>query len=151
MSDERRTKLREGLHVPKIKMDVRSDAENVSDRPLSPEQSFLKRKAEVTQQDHEEFSEYLQEKSSRDRRADEDRRHADAPQAAPSRVNRRSLLKWAAGTAAAGEAVALGYTMVTGQDVPAHGLMHSGATSAEAQRHHIERELVNPQADIRGR
>ena len=79
----------------------------------------------------------------------------DAPPAPqpvpPSRVNRRSLLKWAAGTAAVGEAVVLGHEMITGQDVPAHGLMHSGATSAEAQRHHIERELVNPQAEIRGR
>ncbi len=35
--------------------------------PLRPEQSFLKRQAEVTQQDHEQFSEYLQEKSARDR------------------------------------------------------------------------------------
>ena len=67
MSDERRTKLREALHVPKIKMDVRSDASDASDGPLRPEQSFLKRQAEVTQQDHEQFSQFLQEKSARDR------------------------------------------------------------------------------------
>ena len=103
----------------------------------------------MTQQDHEEFSEYLQEKSARDQQ--QETRPADAPPVAPSKINRRSMLKWAAGTAVVGEAVALGYTMVTGQDVPAHGVMHSGATSAEAQRHHIERELINPQADIRGR
>ena len=60
-------------------------------------------------------------------------------------------MKWAAGTAAAGEAAALGYTMVAGEKIPAHGVMHSGASTAEAQRHHIERELVNPQAEIRGR
>ena len=42
------------------------------------------------------------------------------------------MLKWAAGTAVVGEAVVLGYTMVTGQDVPAHGVMHSGATYTEA-------------------
>ena len=149
MSDERRTKLREAIHVPKIKMEVRSDAESVSEGPLRPEQGFLKRQAEVTQQDHEQFSEYLQEKSARDRQ--EAARPADAPPVAPSNINRRSMLKWAAGTAVAGETVALGYTMVTGQDVPAHGVMHSGATSAEAQRHHIERELINPQADVRGR
>lgn len=63
MSDERRTKLREAIHVPKIKMEVRSDAESVSEGPLRPEQGFLKRQAEVTQQDHEQFSEYLQEKA----------------------------------------------------------------------------------------
>jgi len=37
-----------------------------ADAPLRPEQSYLKRQAEVTQQDHEEFSQYLQEKASRD-------------------------------------------------------------------------------------
>ena len=53
---------------------------------------------------------------------------ADAPPAAPSRLNRRSLLKWAAGTAAAGEAATLGYPMVAGEKIPAHGVMHSGAS-----------------------
>src|SRR5712691_4123742 len=103
MSDERRTKLREAIHVPKIKMDVRSDAKDAPDRPLSPEQSFLRRKAEVTQQDHEQFSEYLQEKTARDQQ--QATRPADAPPVGPSRINRRSMLKWAAGTAVAGETV----------------------------------------------
>ncbi len=61
------------------------------------------------------------------------------------------MLKWAAGTAAAGEAAVLGYTMVTGQDISFHGLMPSGVASAEPRRQSIRRELVNPQADIRGR
>ena len=153
MSDERRTKLREpddpcASEVSRSTIQARA-TRNGSDAPLRPEQSFLKRKAEVTQQDHEQFSEYLQEKSARDRAAGG--ASSRCTPAAPSKINRRSMLKWAAGTAVAGETVALGYTMVTGQDMPAHGVMHSGATSAEAQRHHIERELINPQADIRGR
>src|SRR6266852_507331 len=148
MTDGRRTKLRETGHLPNMKLDVRSDAKSILDRPLSPEQNFLKRKTEVRQQDHEDFSAYVQEKSEREQQ--QKAPTTDAPQRALSRVNRRSVLKWAAGTAAAGEATALGYQMVTGQDIPAHGVMHSGATSAEAQRH-IERELINPLADIGGR
>src|SRR6266540_584208 len=98
MSDGRRTKLREAVHLPNMKLDV-PEAKSMPDSPLSPEQNFLKRKAEVTQQDHEEFSEYLQEKSSRAQQ--QTTPPADAPPVAPSRVNRRSLLKWAAGSAAA--------------------------------------------------
>src|SRR5207237_6339201 len=55
-----------------------------------------------------------------------------------------------AGTAAVGEAAALAYT-IKNQDVPAHGLKHAGDTYTEAQRHNIERELINPKADIGGR
>jgi hypothetical protein len=148
MSDGRRTKLKESSHLPNLKVDVRSGPNSVADRPLTPEQDFLRRKAEVAERDHNEFSDYLQEKRAREQQ--QAAPPVEAPQAAPSRINRRSMLKWAAGTAAAGEAAALGYQMVTGQDIPAHGTMHSGATSAEVQRH-IERELINPQADISGR
>jgi hypothetical protein len=128
MADERRTKLREAVHLPNMKLGVRSDAESLPDRPLSPEQNFLKRKTEVTQQDHEEFSTYVQEKSARDQQ--QKAPPTDVPQRAPLRVDRRSLLRWAAGSAAAGEAAALGYQMVTGQDIPAHGVMHSAALNA---------------------
>ncbi len=149
MADERRTKVREATHLPNLKLNVRTDADGLPDAPLRPEQAFLKRKAEVTQQDHEDFSAYVQEKSARDEQ--QMTLPTDTAQREPSSFNRRSLLKWAAGTAAASEAVALGYQMVAGEDVPAHGVMHSGATSAEAQRHFVERELINPLADIRGR
>jgi len=146
MSDGRRTKTRECGQVPSIKLDVQS--EPTSKGALTPEQSFLSRKAEVTQQDHAEFSAYLQEKNERDQRQQE-----PAPGSSPkppSRINRRGLLKLVAGTAAAGEAVAVGYQMVTDGDIPAHGVMHSGATSTQAQRN-IERELINPLANMRGR
>jgi thiocyanate desulfurase len=149
MADERRTKLRERTHLPDLKLDAGSNASNTPSDAPDPVQSFLKRKGEVTQQDHQEFSAYVQEKSARDQ---QQRVPAtDALRAVQSRLNRRSLLKWAAGTTAAGEAAAFGYQMLAGEDVPAHGIMHSGATSAEAQRHFIERELIDPLADIRGR
>ena len=146
MSDGRKTKVREAVHLPNLKMDA-PQTESVPEKPLTPVQTFLNRATEVAQKDHEEFSEYLQEKRSSDQQPEA----PPAPEVAPSQFNRRSLLKWAAGTAAVGEAAVLGHQVITGQDVPAHGLMHSGATSAEAQRHHIERELVDPQANIRGR
>src|SRR5439155_18944888 len=123
---ERRTKLRDRNHLPDVKLDVRGNASSMPGGPLTPVQNFLKRKDEVTQRDHAEFSAYAREKSAHHQQ--QTAPPAEAPHAAPSRVNRRSLLKWAAGSAAAGEAVAFGYQMVTGQDVPAHGVMHSGAT-----------------------
>jgi hypothetical protein len=76
---------------------------------------------------------------------------AEPPQRKPLKVNRRTILTWAAGTAAVGEAVTLGYPMITGQGVPPHGLQHGGATYTEAQRHAIDREFVTPQGDIGGR
>ena len=45
----------------------------------------------------------------------------------------------------------LGYSVVKDQAVPAHGARHAGDTYTEAQRHNIERELINPKADINGR
>jgi len=152
MSDGRKPKHKdaaEDVRLPNMKLDVRNETEGTPLGPLSPEQIYLRRKAEVTRQDNEEFSQYLQEKSARDQQ--QRLRPADPPQTVPTKVNRRTLLTWAAGTAAVGEAVTLGYPLVTGQSIPDHGLRHGGATYAEAQRHPIDRELVNPQADIGGR
>jgi hypothetical protein len=64
MSDARKPKMREAAEdAPLPKLDVESQPKRAPDRPLSPEQSYLQRKAEVAQQDHEVFSEYLQERS----------------------------------------------------------------------------------------
>src|SRR5262245_39728621 len=150
MSDARRTKLRDAVDVPEIEIDMRSTADAGADAPLTPEQAFRRRQAEVTQQDHDEFTGYLEAKRERDQQ-EAARAAAEAATTPPTKLNRRSMLKWAAGTAVAGEAAALGYTMMAGGDIPSHGTMHSGASSAEAQRHYIERELINPQANINGR
>jgi hypothetical protein len=109
----------------------------------------------VAQQDNEQFSDYLRKKTARDEQ--EKTQAAPAPQAipvsqpGPKKLNRRSLLTWAAGTAVVGEAVTLGYPMLSGQNIPDHGARHAGATYTEPQRHPIDRELVNPQADVGGR
>ena len=143
MADGRPTKLREARssHLPKA-------ARKNGDMPdNSLVQAFLKRTAEVTQKDHDEFSEYLQEKRARDQQ-----QKAPIASAAPGAQSQPAQhVEMVAGTAVVGEAAAFGHQMITGEDIPAHGIMHSGATSAEALRHHIERELVNPLADIGGR
>src|ERR1700740_1165220 len=100
MSDARKPKWKEptedGLH-PKL--------EDAPDQLLTPEQLYLKRKAEVTRQDNEAFSEYLQQKSARDQQ--QKLQFADPPPRKPFKLNRRSVLTWAAGTAVVGEAATL--------------------------------------------
>lgn len=101
MADERRTKLKEKTHLPNLELCAENDGSDTAKGSLSPVQNFLKRKEEVTQQDQQEFSSYLQEKRTRDQQ------QAEAASELPprSRLNRRSLLKLAAGTAAAGRAL----------------------------------------------
>src|SRR5215471_6256790 len=156
MSDGRKTKFKEPMRdveLPKMKLEVESEA--TPETPLTAEQIYLKRKAEVAQQDNEDFSDYLRQKASRDQQEKLQPAPvpppAATPQTAPKKLNRRSLLTWAAGTAVVGEAVTLGYPMLTGQSIPDHGARHAGATYTEPQRHPIDRELVNPQADVGGR
>ena len=69
----------------------------------------------------------------------------------PSRFNRRNLLKVVAGTAIAGEAAAVAYPLVTGGSVSDQGAKHAGDRYAEAQRHNIERTLINSRSDVGGR
>ena len=114
MSDARKPKLKEAVEDPAVpKVDLRSEPQSAPDKPLTPEQLYLQRQSEVTQQDNAAFTEYLQEKRERDKR--QTVQLADPPPRKPLKVNRRSLLTWAAGTAVVGEAVTLGYPMVTGQ------------------------------------
>src|ERR1700730_7252139 len=153
MSDGRKTKFKEtmqDIELPRLKREGESEAK--PETPLT--QIYLKRKAEVAQQDNEDFSDYLREKAARDQQQapqPDPAQTAAAPQTAPRKLNRRSLLTWAAGTAVVGEAVTLGYPMLTGQSIPDQGVRHAGSTSTEPQRHPIDRELVNPQADVGGR
>src|SRR5580704_17838321 len=157
MSEPRKTikpilkEATEDQNLPKLQIEIQSDPKNLAKTGLSPEEHYLQRKMEVTQRDHEEFVAYLEEKRSREeqKRAEQSEPVQVAPApaniagAAPSKLNRRSFLTVVAGTAAVGEAAALGYT-IKNQDVPAHGLKHAGDTYTEAQRHDIERELINP-------
>ncbi len=129
----------------RLEVDLRNESADLPATPETPEERFLRRKAEVGEHDHAEFVEYLQEKREHEK--------PPAPPQPPKtkvKVNRRNLLKVVAGTAVVGEAAALGYSVVKNQ-IPAHGAQHAGATYTEAQRHNIERELINPRADVGGR
>ncbi|MGH7785200.1 MAG: hypothetical protein ACREO5_15350, partial [Candidatus Binatia bacterium] len=140
--------------LPNFQVDTQNDPKNLNESPLSPTERYLKRKTEVTEQDHQEFLAYLEAKRARE---EEKRIRESAPKqveladAAPSKLDRRSFLTVVAGTAAVGEAAALGYAIVKDQAIPSHGAKHAGDSYTEAQRHNIERELINPKADIGGR
>src|SRR5713226_8771838 len=140
MSEPRETKSQNAGLAKNLdlKIDLQGDGTSLPDRPLSPEASYFKRKAEVTQQDHEEFLQYQQEKLRENEARQTPRPVAEAAKPVPPKVNRRNFLTEVASTAAVGEAAALGYT-IKNQGVPAHGLKHAGDTYTEAQRHNIER------------
>ena len=135
---------------PSLKIDLRDEAGDLPAKPRSAIENYLERKAEVTQQDYEEFLQYQQEKARQKEATQARRQVADAAEPQAPKVNRRNFLTVVAGTAAVGEAAALAYT-INNQDVPAQGLKHAGDTYTEVQRHNIERELINPRADVGGR
>src|SRR5215472_3003607 len=101
------------------KIDLRDEAGNLPDKSISTEENYLRRKAEVTQQDYEEFLRYKEEKARQAEAAQAQRPVADEARTKPTKVNRRNFLTVVAGTAAVGEAAALAYT-VKNQDIPAH-------------------------------
>ena len=111
---------------------------------LGIEGNYLRRKAEVTRQDHEEFSRYQQEKAGQQTASQARSQPAEAAGTRHTKVNRRNFLTVVADTAAVGEAAALGYSIVKDQTIPAHGARHAGDTYTEAQRHSLG-------ADIGGR
>src|SRR5215813_353680 len=135
----------EGLSV---RVDLRTEASNLPDKPRSAEENYLRRKAEVTQQDYEEFLQYQREKAQQNE-ARQAPQAVDVADRARLSVNRRNFLTVVAGTAAVGEAGVLAYTLKN--DAPAHGLNHAGENYTEVQRHNIDRQLINPKADISGR
>ena len=125
--------------------------------PMAGVDAFLRRRAEVAERDLSEFEAYVTEKKARDERAREEAMAALAamPVGDPpkSRLSRRTVLKFAAGTAVVGEAALLAHTALNGNrggSVSNHGVMHGGENYTEPQRHHIVRELVEPKGDING-
>ena len=131
------------------KLNMRSEPEGAPHQSLTAEQLYLKRKAEVARQDNEAFSEYLEQKSARDQQ--QKLQLAEPPQRKPFNLNRRTVLSWAAGSAVVGEVATLGYSTLGGQSIPPQGVRHSGATYAEPQSAVIERQFVDPRANISGR
>ena len=115
MSDGRKPRFKEPIDPPQMKVEL----EGESKAPLSPEQLYLKRQAEVAQQDNQDFSDYQRKKATRDQEQPAPAAPAaSSPQQPARKLNRRSLLTWAAGTAVVGEAVTFGYPMLAGQGIP---------------------------------
>lgn len=133
--------------------------EEIADTPktrLEPEQSrgmltrkqevqeYLRRKAEVSHDDRQQFQYYLRQKAEA----------IPAPVAPPStksKFNRRGLLSVVAGTAVVGEAAAAAYSWITADAIPDHGARHAGSRYTEVQRHHIVRQLIDSRSDVGGR
>ena len=62
-----------------------------------------------------------------------------------------AMLKIVAGTAGVGAAAWAAYSAVTGGSVSDQGAKHAGDRYTEAQRHNIDRQLVDQRADVGGR
>jgi hypothetical protein len=78
MSDGRKPKFKEPVDLPEMKVEL----EGENKVPLTAEQIYLKRQAEVTQQDNQDFSDYLRKKAARDQE-----QQAPIAPAAPRRSN----------------------------------------------------------------
>src|ERR1700745_4061735 len=107
-------------NLPKFEINEQNDPKHLSASPLSPAERYLKRKIEVTEQDHQEFLAYLQAKraSESEKRIRESapKQPASPPvelaEVTPPKLDRRSFLTVVAGTAAVGEAAALGHMII---------------------------------------
>jgi hypothetical protein len=104
----------------------------------------------VTENDREAFQDYLNRKA-------EAMPAAKAPPAAEqdppplTKISRRGMLKAVVGTAGVGAAAWATYSSVTGGSVSDQGAKHAGDRYTEAQRHNIDRQLVDQKADVGGR
>ncbi|MEA2946485.1 MAG: thiocyanate desulfurase, partial [Alphaproteobacteria bacterium] len=136
MSGPKKTTIKDASAVkPKIELEPQQGQGASVER-------YLKRRAEVTEEDHREFQDYLEQKARRVAPVDDPRPKN------PSLVNRRNLLKVVAGTAVAGEAAAVGYSWVKAgpaSDAPA------GSVLAGPQREPIIRQMTDSKADVGGR
>jgi hypothetical protein len=129
--------IEKDIAQPKLEVDLGTEGSNLPDKVLSPEENYRRHKAEVTRRDHEEFLQYEQGKARQQMAAQAQRNSTGVAESKPTKVDRRNLLSVIAGTAAIGEAAALGYSIVKDQTTPAHGARHAGDTYTEAQRHNI--------------
>ena len=131
----------EATEIPPIKLEEEPSG-SIPATTKQQVEDYLRRKAEVTQDDHQAFQDYLNDKA----------RSVPAPVEQPpakSKFNRRNLLKVVAGTAVAGEAAAVGYSWVTASSDP--GAQRAHSQYAGAQREHIVRELIDSKSDVGGR
>jgi len=118
-------------------------------------ESYLQRKEAVTEADRQAFQDYLnqkeQAKKAETTSAMPDQAQSNHTAQPRSKFNRRNLFKIVAGTAIGAEAVAAGYSWVTGGSVSDQGAKHAGDHYTEVQRQHIDRQLIDSKADVGGR
>jgi hypothetical protein len=114
-------------------------------------ESYLQRKMSVTEADHRAFQDYVNRKAETRSSPSRSVRLRRMNCKSVSRFNRRNLLKIVAGTAIAGEAAAVVYPLVTGGSVSDQGAKHAGDRYTEAQRHNIDRTLIDSRSDVGGR
>jgi hypothetical protein len=149
--EDRRTAVKDEFIPPRIKLEQEQHRDGLaSERQI---ETYLQRKAEVTQDDHQALQEYLNQKALVKTAPDD-----ELPQSVPndeprqkSRFNRRNLLKVVAGTAVVSEAAAATYAWVTGGSVSDQGARHAGDRYTAAQRHNIDRQLIDSKSDVGGR
>ena len=75
MSDGRKPKFKEPIDPPQLKVEL----EGESKAPLSPEQLYLKRQAEVARQDNQDFSDFQRKKAARDQEHSAPTQRGDLP------------------------------------------------------------------------
>ena len=134
----------QAAETPKIKLEEEPSRGALATAKQQVE-DYLRRKAEVTQDDHQAFQDYLNDKARAVPAT------VESPPKAKSKFNRRNLLKVVAGTAVAGEAAAVGYSWVTSGPAADSGAIQAGSRYAGAQREHIVRELIDSKSDVGGR
>jgi hypothetical protein len=153
MSKESRKAIeKDELISPEIKMEEEQSRGAVTARQQV--ESYLKRKAAVSEADRQAFQDYLNKKEQAKAQAASAATDEEQPRDEPkpqSKLNRRNLLKVVAGTAIGAEAVATGYSWVAGGSVSDQGAQHAGNRYTEAQRHNIDRQLIDERAGVGGR
>jgi len=115
-----------------------------SNLPASKSQidAFVRRQAEVAEQDHAEFEEYLRQKK------EQAASKVALKEKKKPRLSRRTMLNVAVGTAGVAEAAVIGYQMLGSGSAPGDGILQANSTGP--QRASIVRQVVDSRADVRG-
>src|SRR5438309_8255265 len=115
-----------------------------SNLPTSKSQidAFVRRQAQVAEQDHAEFEEYLRQKQA------QSANKVALKEKKKPRLSRRTMLNVAVGTAGVAEAAVIGYQVLGSGSAPGDGVLQANSTGP--QRQSIVREVVDSRADMRG-
>ena len=115
-----------------------------SNLPASKSQidAFVRRQAEVAEQDHAEFEEYLRQKK------EQAASKVALKEKKKPRLSRRTMLNVAVGTAGVAEAAVIGYQVLGSGSASGDEVLQANSTGP--QRASIVRQVVDSRADVRG-